>query len=586
MLSLSDVFSESEVISFHDRIIREGICPKYVCELKIDGLSVSLLYKNGLLVRGATRGDGVVGEDITHNVKTIKSIPLKLNQPVDIEVRGEIFMNKKTLEEINVERIKNHEKPLQNTRNAAAGSIRQLDSRIAAKRNLDSFIYHLPNSEDYGIKTHIEALEFMKKLGFKVNPNNRLVNDIHEVLDFIVEKTDTRNQLLYDIDGIVIKVNDLIQQSDLGYTAKYPKWATAYKFPAEEVLTKLTDIIFTVGRTGQITPNAVLDPVIVMGSTISRATLHNEDYVKVKDLRIGDTVSIRKAGDVIPEVVEVKKERRTGLEKEFVMIDKCPICDSVLVKKGEQVDYFCVNDHCSSRKIEGLIHFASRDAMNIEGLGEKIIEDFFNFGFIKEVSDIYLLQSHREDLTRLEGYGEKSITNLIDAIEKSKENSLEKLLFGLGISHVGSKTAKVIASHFHTIDCLMHIGFEELNSIRDIGDVIAKSVVSYFQDEKNICLIQRLKEFGVNMEYLGKKIVPHPFFSGKTFVLTGSLNMYTRDEGKALIESFGGKTVESVSKKTDCVIVGENPGGKYDKAVNLGIKILTEKEFKEMIDSI
>ncbi|MCI8547576.1 MAG: NAD-dependent DNA ligase LigA [Bacilli bacterium] len=586
MLSLSDVFSESEVISFHDRIIKEGICPKYVCELKIDGLSVSLLYKNGLLVRGATRGDGVVGEDITHNVKTIKSIPLKLNQPVDIEVRGEIFMNKKTLEEINVERIKNHEKPLQNTRNAAVGSIRQLDSRIAAKRNLDSFIYHLPNPEDYGIKTHIEALEFMKKLGFKVNPNNRLVNDIHEVLDFIVEKTDTRNQLLYDIDGIVIKVNDLIQQSDLGYTAKYPKWATAYKFPAEEVLTKLTDIIFTVGRTGQITPNAVLDPVIVMGSTISRATLHNEDYVKVKDLRIGDTVSIRKAGDVIPEVVEVKKERRTGLEKEFVMIDKCPICDSVLAKKGEQVDYFCVNDHCSSRKIEGLIHFASRDAMNIEGLGEKIIEDFFNFGFIKEVSDIYLLQSHREDLTRLEGYGEKSITNLIDAIEKSKENSLEKLLFGLGISHVGSKTAKVIASHFHTIDCLMHVGFEELNSIRDIGDVIAKSVVSYFQDEKNICLIQRLKEFGLNMEYLGKKIVQHPFFSGKTFVLTGSLNMYTRDEGKALIESFGGKTVESVSKKTDCVIVGENPGGKYDKAVNLGIKILTEKEFKEMIDSI
>ncbi len=586
MLSLSDVFSESEVISFHDRIIKEGICPKYVCELKIDGLSVSLLYKNGLLVRGATRGDGVVGEDITHNVKTIKSIPLKLNQPVDIEVRGEIFMNKKTLEEINVERIKNHEKPLQNTRNAAAGSIRQLDSRIAAKRNLDSFIYHLPNPEDYGIKTHIEALEFMKKLGFKVNPNNRLVNDIHEVLDFIVEKTDTRNQLLYDIDGIVIKVNDLIQQSDLGYTAKYPKWATAYKFPAEEVLTKLTDIIFTVGRTGQITPNAVLDPVIVMGSTISRATLHNEDYIKVKDLRIGDTVSIRKAGDVIPEVVEVKKERRTGLEKEFVMIDKCPICDSVLAKKGEQVDYFCVNDHCSSRKIEGLIHFASRDAMNIEGLGEKIIEDFFNFGFIKEVSDIYLLQSHREDLTRLEGYGEKSITNLIDAIEKSKENSLEKLLFGLGISHVGSKTAKVIASHFHTIDCLMHVGFEELNSIRDIGDVIAKSVVSYFQDEKNICLIQRLKEFGLNMEYLGKKIVQHPFFSGKTFVLTGSLNMYTRDEGKALIESFGGKTVESVSKKTDCVIVGENPGGKYDKAVNLGIKILTEKEFKEMIDSI
>lgn len=586
MLSLSDVFSESEVIAFNDRIRKEGIHPQYVCELKIDGLSVSLLYRNGILVRGATRGDGVVGEDITHNVKTIKAIPLKLSKPIDIEVRGEIFMNKKTLEEINMERIKNHEKPLQNTRNAAAGSIRQLDSKIAAKRGLDNFIYHLPNPEDYGIKTHMEALEFMKELGFKVNSNNRLVNNIHEVLDFIVEKTDTRKDLPYDIDGIVIKVNNLEEQASLGFTAKYPKWATAYKFPAEEVLTKLTDIIFTVGRTGQITPNAVLDPALVMGSTISRATLHNEDYVKMKDLRIGDIVSIRKAGDVIPEVVEVKKDRRTGAEKEFVMIDKCPICNSSLVKKGEQVDYFCVNEHCPSRKIEGLIHFASRDAMNIDGLGDKIIEDFFNFGFIKEVSDIYLLQSHREDLTRLEGYGEKSITNLLSSIEKSKENSLEKLIFGLGISHVGSKTAKIIASNFHTMDKVMEASFEELNAIRDIGSIIAKSIVSYFKDEKNISMIEKLKSFGLNMEYLGKKITRHPFFSGKTFVLTGSLTMYTRDEGKEIIESFGGKTAESVSKKTDGVIVGENPGKKYDKAVELGIKILTEKEFKEMIESI
>lgn len=586
MMSLSDVFSESEVILFDERIKKEGISPKYVCELKIDGLSVSLLYKDGVFVRAATRGDGVVGEDITHNVKTIKSIPLKLNKKIDIEVRGEIYMAKKTLEVINIERIKNNEKPLQNTRNAAAGSIRQLDSKIAAKRNLDAFIYHLPNPEDYDIKTHMEALDFMESLGFKVNSNNRLVNNISEVLEFIMEKTDTRGSLPYDIDGIVIKVNNLEEQKILGFTAKYPKWATAYKFPAEEVLTKLQDIIFTVGRTGQITPNAVLDPVIVMGSTISRATLHNEDYVKEKDLRIGDIVSIRKAGDVIPEVVEVKKERRTGLEKEFVMINKCPICESILTKKDEQVDYYCVNEHCPSRKIESLIHFASRDAMNIEGLGEKVMEDFFNFGFIKEVSDIYLLQSHREDLTRLEGYGEKSIMNLIDAIEKSKENSVEKLIFGLGIPHVGSKTAKILASNFHNIDNLISADFDTLNSIRDIGEIIAKSVVNYFLEEKNKNIIEKLKSYGLNMDYFGKKVVQNPFFSGKTFVLTGSLKIYTREEGKELIESLGGKTSESVSKKTSCVIVGENPGKKYEKAKELGIEILTEEEFREKIENI
>ena len=485
MMSLSDVFSDSEVIAFSERIEKEGIHPKYVCELKIDGLSVSLLYKEGVLIRAATRGDGIVGEDITHNAKTIKSIPLKLKEKINIEVRGEIFMSKKMLEKVNEERIKNGEKPLQNARNAAAGSMRQLDSKVAAKRGLDTYIYHLPNPEDYGIKTHIEALEFMEKLGFKVNPNNRLVNNIHEVLEFILEKTDTRKKLPYDIDGIVIKVNNLTDQTNLGYTAKYPKWATAYKFPAEEVLTKLQDIIFTVGRTGQITPNAVLDPVIVMGSTISRATLHNEDYVREKDLKIGDIVSIRKAGDVIPEVVEVKKERRTGEEKEFVMIKNCPICETVLIKKKDQVDYYCQNEHCPSRKVEGLIHFASRDAMNIEGLGEKVMEDFFNFNFITTIPEIYLLQSHREDLTRLEGYGDKSITKLLEAIEKSKGNSLEKLLFGLGISHVGSKTAKILASYYHDIDNLMKATYEELNAIPDIGEIIAKSVKEYFVNSKN-----------------------------------------------------------------------------------------------------
>ena len=395
MMSLSDVFSESELISFDERIKKEKIIPKYMCELKIDGLSVSLLYEKGKLVRAATRGDGTTGEDITHNVKTIKVIPLRLKEEVDIEVRGEIFMNKKTLEELNKKRALKNEPLLQNCRNAAAGSIRQLDSKIAAERKLDNFIYHLPNPLDYGLNTHEEAINYMKRLGFKINPNNRLVNSIEEVIDFIEEKGKIRKELPYDIDGVVIKVNDIKQQKKLGYTAKYPKWATAYKFPAEEVLTKLKDIIFTVGRTGQITPNAVLDPVIVAGSTISRATLHNEDYVKEKELKIGDIVSIRKAGDVIPEVVEVKKERRTGAEKDFVMIDKCPMCHTKLIKKDGQVDYYCPNTKCPARHIESLIHFVSRDAMNIDGLGDRIMEDFYNFHYIGSIVDIYSLKNHQ-----------------------------------------------------------------------------------------------------------------------------------------------------------------------------------------------
>ena len=584
MMSLSDVFSESEVVGFDERIRKEGFNPKYVCELKIDGLSVSLLYRDGKLVRAATRGDGVVGEDITHNVKTIKSVPLVLKEKIDIEVRGEIYMSKKSLEKVNIERLKNGEKPLQNARNGAAGSIRQLDSKIAAKRGLDLWIYHLPNPLDYGIHTHYEALEYMKSLGFKVNPNNRLVNNVDEVLDFINEMGAKRESLPYDIDGVVIKVNNIDMQADIGYTAKYPKWATAYKFPAEEVLTRLNDIIFTVGRTGQITPNAVLDPVIVMGSTISRATLHNENYVKEKDLKIGDIVSIRKAGDVIPEVVEVKKERRNGSEKEFTMITNCPICGSVLQKKEGQVDYFCLNESCPTRKIESLIHFASRDAMNIDGLGDKIMEDFFNFGFIKSIPDIYLLQSHREDLQRLEGYGEKSITKLIESIENSKKNSLEKLIFGFGIPNVGSKTAKVLAANYHNIDNLINASFEELCNINDIGNVIAKSIVDFFSDTNNIELINTLKSFGLNMEYLGQKVVLDDNFAGKTFVLTGTMSEYKREEAKEIIESRGGKTSGSVSKKTDVVLAGSDPGSKYDKAVELGITIWSEEDFKNYLN--
>ena len=583
MMSLSDVFSESELISFDEKIKKEGITPQYMCELKIDGLSVSLLYEKGRLVRAATRGDGTTGEDITHNVKTIKVIPLKLKEPVDIEVRGEIFMNKKTLEELNEKRKAKGESLLQNCRNAAAGSIRQLDSKVAAERKLDNFIYHLPDPEDYGLTTHSEAIEYMRKLGFKINPNNRLVNNIGEVIEFIEEKGKLRPSLPYDIDGVVVKVNSISEQKRLGYTAKYPKWATAYKFPAEEVLTKLTDIIFTVGRTGQITPNAVLEPVIVAGSTISRATLHNEDYVKEKDLKIGDIVSIRKAGDVIPEVVERKIERRTGKEKDFVMITNCPMCDTPLVKKEGQVDYYCPNNKCPARHIESLIHFASRDAMNIDGLGDRIMEDFYNFHFIGNIADIYSLKKHEKDLIRLEGFGDKSVSKLLDAIEKSKDNSLERLIFALGIPHVGAKTAKILAQNFETMDNLISASEEELTKIDDIGGIIAKSIINYFENQHNKAIVEELKDLGLNMKYLGQKIEKNENFFGKTFVLTGSLQIFTRDEAKEKIESLGGKTVDSVSKKTSVVIVGANPGSKYTKAQNLNIPIWTEEEFKDKL---
>ena len=494
-------------------------------------------------------------------------------------------MNKKTLEELNEQRKKLNQPLLQNCRNAAAGSIRQLDSKIAAERKLDTYIYHLPNPEDYGLTTHQESLDFMTRLGFKTNTNNRLVDSVEGIYEFINEKATIRNDLPYDIDGVVIKINNIKDQKQLGYTAKYPKWATAYKFPAQEVLTKLTDIIFTVGRTGQITPNAVLEPVIVAGSTISRATLHNEDFVNEKGLKIGDIVSIRKAGDVIPEVVEAKKERRTGKEQDFKMITNCPMCESTLMKKEGQVDYYCMNPKCPAKQIEGLIHFASRDAMNIDGLGERIMEDFYNFHFVSNLADIYSLKQHEKDLVRLEGFGDKSVTNLLDAIENSKSNSLEKLLFGLGIPHVGAKTAKVLATKFETLDNLMEQTEEELTKVPDIGGIIAKSLTTYFSDNHNRGIIEELKDLGLNTKYLGQKVEENELFTGKSFVLTGSLTMFTRDEAKEKIESLGGKTVDSVSKKTSVVIVGEAPGSKYKKAQELGIEIWTEEEFKQKLES-
>lgn len=585
MLSLGNVFNEEELIKFDERIKKEVSNPKYVCELKIDGLSVSLKYENGTLVRGATRGDGIIGEDITNNVKTIKSIPLKLKEAINIEIRGEIFMSKAVFNKLNEEREKNNEEVFQNPRNAAAGSIRQLDSKIAAKRKLDAFLYHLPNALEYDINTHFKALEYIKQLGLKINPNIKKVNNINEVIDYINYWTEHRDELPYEIDGIVIKLDDLNNQQKLGFTAKYPKWATAYKFPATEVLTKLTDIIFTVGRTGQVTPNAVLEPVKVAGSTIKRATLHNEEYVITKGLKIGDIVSIRKAGDVIPEVVEPIIERRTGEEKEFQMIHNCPICNSNLVKKEDQADYFCINPNCPARHIEGLIHFVSRDAMNIDGLGERIIEDFYNMGYIKEFTDIYKLSDKKEELMELEGFGEKSVNNLLEAIENTKSNSLEKLLFALGIRQVGSKTAKLLAQKFGNLDNIMNATFETLNNIKDIGGIIAQNIIDYFKDENNIKIINELKEMGINTTYLGKIDIENTneFVYDKTFVLTGALENYTRDELKEILENLGGKVTSSVSKKTDVVIVGKDPGSKYDKAQKLNITIWNEEDLNKYV---
>ncbi|MDD6879664.1 MAG: NAD-dependent DNA ligase LigA [bacterium] len=584
MLSLSNVFNESEIISFDNRIKKEGINPNYVCELKIDGLSVSLHYEKGKFVFAATRGDGVIGEDITENVRTIKTVPLTLSKPIDIEVRGEIYMSKTVFNELNKKRKENGLDLFQNPRNAAAGSIRQLDSKIAASRKLECWIYHLPNPEDYGISTHYEALEFMKKLGFRTNPNNRLVYSINELLSFIAEKSKARPNLPYEIDGIVIKLNNISDQKKMGFTAKYPKWATAYKFPATEVLTKLIDIVFTVGRTGQITPNAILEPVIVQGSTIRRATLNNEDYVKSKNLKVGDIVSIRKAADVIPEVVRALPERRNGTEKDFVMIKNCPICNSCLIKKEGQVDYYCMNPACDARKIEGLIHFCSRKAMNIEGLGDRIIEDFYNMHFINNYVDIYKLGEHRKELVELEGFGDKSIDNILNAIDNSKKNSLERFIFAIGIPFVGEKTAKILAKRYKTMTNFMSASFEDLKEIYDIGEKIAKSIIDYFLVDFHKNQVLKLIEIGVNEHSLLMNSVENKFFSNKTFVITGTLSK-SRDEIRQTIELLGGKVTDSVSKKTNVVVVGENPGSKYEKALKLGIEIWDDEKVNEMLNN-
>ena len=583
MLSLGNVFNEDEVIKFDERIKKEGYNPSYVCELKIDGLAISLIYEGGILKTGATRGDGRVGEDITHNVKTIKAIPLKLNEKIDIEVRGEIYINKKEFLRVNEERRKEGLEEFQNCRNLASGTVRQLDSSVVAKRKLDNFIYHLPNPLDYGIYTHNEALSFMEKLGFKVNNYRKFCNNINEVIAFINEVSEKRSELSYDIDGIVIKVNDINMQEALGYTARSPKWATAYKFPPEMITTKLIDIKFTVGRTGKITPNAILEPVKVAGSTVRKATLHNEDYVKDKDIRIGDIVVIQKAGDVIPEVVKVDLSRREEELPKFKMIDRCPVCSSELIRREEEANHYCPNPLCDARKTEKLIHFASRKAMNIEGLGEKIIEDYYNFNYLKDIPSIYDLKNYKEELMTLEGFGEKSINNLLESIENSKSNSLEKLLFGLGIRHFGEKSARILAERYQTLDNIKKADVDSLVAINDIGEVMALSIVNYFKDEDNLKMIEKLKEHGVNMTYLGRKLEIDERFLNKKFVLTGTIPGMSRDVIKEEIALRGGHSIDSVSKKTDVVIVGESPGSKYEKAKELGIEIWDEEKLKNIL---
>ena len=583
MLSLADVFNEEELVDWVKKVdIELEDQTEFVAEMKIDGLAMSLVYQDGNLVYAATRGDGTTGGDVTTNVLTIRDIPTRIPLMGRVEVRGEIYMPKKSLEELNEEREKTGEPLFANARNAAAGSIRNLDSNVARSRKLDGWWYYFTNAQDFGIKTHYESILKLKEMGFKTNPEARIVKGTKEILAYVNEYTEKRDSLPYDIDGIVLKVNDFSKYDTLGYTAKTPKWAVAYKFPPKEVKTKLLDIIYTVGRTGKITPNAVLEPVRVAGSLVQRATLHNEDFVKEKNLMIGDTVIIRKAGDIIPEVVRAIPEERDGTEKPFEMIENCPVCGSKL----EKVDamHFCKNLNCPSRNIESLIHFASKDAMDIETMGEKVTQEFFDLGIIRTIPDIYEIYKHRDRIITMDGWSNKSVDKLLDAIETSKKNSLERLLFGLGIKEVGNKMAKTLARRFNTLDNLMHTSYEDLIKINDIGEVVANSIVEYFSNEHNIEIINRLKEANVNTIYLGgnKFDESNPFFNKKV-VLTGSLVEFTRDKATKILEDLGAHVVGSVSKATDFVLCGSDPGSKYDKAQKLGIKIINEEEFKNMI---
>ncbi|MBQ4570593.1 MAG: NAD-dependent DNA ligase LigA [Bacilli bacterium] len=581
MMSLQDVFSFDELYEFDERIKKVTNKYTYTCELKIDGIASSIHYTDGLLTLGATRGKGTVGENITKNVLTIESLPKVLKEHISIEVRGEVFMKKSVLEYLNNIRKENNEPLLANVRNAAGGSLRQLDPSVTKERRLDQFAYTIVNPEQYGIYSQIEALNYLKHLGFNVNPNYRHCKTINEVIEYIKEFDEKRKTLDYATDGIVIKVNEFDLYDEIGYTVKVPKWAVAYKFPAEIVTTRLKDIIYTVGRTGIITPNAVLDPVLIAGTTVARATLNNEDFITSRDIRIGDMVRVRKAGEIIPEVVDVDLSRRTTNLPPFKMIDCCPVCGSRLLKGDNEAEHYCKNPDCGGRILEGIIHFASRVAMDIEGLGEKQIELLYNLGYLKDIADIYLLENYKQEILLLDRFGDKKVSNLFNAINKSKTQDLDRFIFGLGIRLVGAKASKSLAKTFKTLKGICNATYEELISIPDIGEVMANSIVDYFNTKKNRDLIIKLLDLGVEPKEYNE--VTYDLFLGKTIVLTGTLEKLSRDEGNAIIEKLGGKAASSVSKKTSFVVAGPGAGSKLAKAQELGIPVYNEDDFLEMI---
>ena len=582
MLSLGNAFNLEDLHAFDERVREVVPNARYVVELKIDGLAMSLIYRDGRFVQALTRGDGVVGEDVTHNVKTIPSIPMHIPLQGEVEVRGEVYMPNASFQMLNEEREKNGEELFANPRNAAAGSIRQLDSSVAAKRKLDAFWYYFVNAQEYDIHSHEEALQKMSEMHLRVNPLRKVCERIDEVWQFIEEITEQRNDLPYAIDGMVIKVDDLDAQNRLGSTVKVPRWAIAYKFPAEEVITKLLDIVVTVGRTGRITPNAVLEPVRVAGTTVSAAQLHNEDMIKEKDIRIHDDVVVRKAGDIIPEVVRPLLERRNDTQAVYHFPTHCPICGSELVRFPEEAAHYCINQDCPARVVESMIHFASRDAMDIDTLGDKKVEFFHKQGFLNTIEDIYCLKEHRQELIDLEGFKEKSVDKLLDAIEDSKQNPLEDLIYGLGIRQVGKKAAKVLAKHFLSMDALMAANEEELVAIKDIGQITAECITAFFHEPKNMELIAHLKGYGLRMDTEAEQI-QESSFSGKTIVLTGTLTQMTRNDAKALLESLGANVSGSVSKKTDLVIYGEASGSKLTKANSLGVMTMDEDTFMKAV---
>ncbi|SDI88900.1 NAD-dependent DNA ligase LigA [Natribacillus halophilus] len=585
MLSLGNAFNEQDLWDF-DRRVRQGLSAEeavtYNCELKIDGLAVALTYENGRFVRGATRGDGQIGEDITTNLKTVGSIPLRLNEPASVEVRGEVFMPERSFRRLNEEKEKRGEALFANPRNAAAGSLRQLDPKIAAGRNLDIFLYAIANDRGKGLASHHEALNYMQGLGLKVNPQNGHYDSMDGVIHYVNQWLDEREQLAYEIDGIVVKVDNLRQQDELGFTAKSPRWAIAYKFPAEEKMTTLTGIELSVGRTGAITPTAHLEPVTVAGTTVKRASLHNEELIREKDIKIGDQVIIKKAGDIIPEVVRVLEDARTGDEEDFSMPSVCPECESELVHLEDEVILRCINPKCPAQKREGLIHFVSRNAMNIDGLGERVIIQLFDHELIADIADLYRLKY--EDLIELDRMGDKSVNNLLSAIETSKGNSLEHLLFGLGIRFIGVKAADTLARHYESMEALQSASAEDIQTIPEIGEKMAEAVAQYFQQPEVTEMLTRLRESGVNMSFQGSTEAASDKFREKTFVLTGKLERWSRNDLKARIEAGGGNVTSSVSKNTDVVIAGEDAGSKLDKARELDVEIWDEQRASEEIE--